>query len=85
MADYGKLETVEQIEKLHTMLRPHFLRRMKDEVEFSIPPLKETVIEVGLTQIQQTYYKGIYGENLSVLAQLGSNSVKTSQLSNIDI
>jgi chromodomain-helicase-DNA-binding protein 7 len=85
MADYGKLETVEQIEKLHTMLRPHFLRRMKDEVEFSIPPLKETVIEVGLTHIQQTYYKGIYGENLSVLAQLGSNSVKTSQLSNIDI
>jgi tyrosine-protein phosphatase YwqE len=52
MADYGKLETVEQIEKLHSMLRPHFLRRMKDEVEFSIPPLKETVIEVGLTSIQ---------------------------------
>jgi chromodomain-helicase-DNA-binding protein 7 len=52
MTDYGKLETVEQIEKLHSMLRPHFLRRMKDEVEFSIPPLKETVIEVGLTSIQ---------------------------------
>lgn len=51
MSDYGKLETVDQIEKLHTMLRPHFLRRMKDEVEFSIPPLKETVIEVGLTGI----------------------------------
>jgi SNF2 family DNA or RNA helicase len=31
------------------MLRPHFLRRLKDEVEYSIPPLKETVIDVGLT------------------------------------
>jgi hypothetical protein len=51
---------------------------MKDEVEFSIPPLKETVIEVGLTSLQQTYYKGIYGENLSVLATIGSSSVKTS-------
>ena len=51
MSEYGKLETVEQINRLHTMLRPHFLRRMKDEVEFSIPPLKETVIEVGLTSI----------------------------------
>jgi chromodomain-helicase-DNA-binding protein 7 len=52
MADYGRLEIVEQIEKLHTMLRPHFLRRMKDEVEYSIQPLKETVIEVRLTSIQ---------------------------------
>ena len=67
------------------MLRPHFLRRMKDEVENSIPPLKETVIDVGLTSLQTTYYKGIYGENLSVLASLGSSSMKTSQLNNIDI
>jgi len=33
------------------MLRPHFLRRLKDEVEDSIPPLKETVIDVGLTPL----------------------------------
>ena len=85
MDQYGKLETAEQVEKLHTMLRPHFLRRMKDEVENSIPPLKETVIDVGLTSLQTTYYKGIYGENLAVLASLGSNSMKTSQLNNIDI
>jgi len=31
------------------MLEPHFLRRMKDEVEDSIPPLNETVIDVDLT------------------------------------
>lgn len=67
------------------MLRPHFLRRMKDEVEFSIPPLKETVIEVGLTPIQQTYYKGIYGENLSALASIGASSMKTSIFNNIDM
>jgi hypothetical protein len=38
---------------------------MKDEVENSIPPISETVVDVGLTKIQQEYYKGIYGENLA--------------------
>ena len=51
MHQYGDLKTKEQIDKLHALLRPHFLRRLKDEVEDSIPPLKETVIDVGLTPI----------------------------------
>ena len=85
MESYGKLESAEQVERLHSMLRPHFLRRLKDEVEFTIPPLKETVIDVGLTQLQQKYYKGIYGENLSALAEMGSNSMKATCFSNIDI
>jgi len=85
MSEFGNLETLTQINKLHTMLRPHFLRRMKDEVEDSIPPLKETVIDVGLTSLQQTYYKGLYGENLALLAQIGSMSLKTSTFNNIDI
>jgi hypothetical protein len=29
------------------ILKPHFLRRLKEEVEDSIPPLNETVVEVG--------------------------------------
>jgi chromodomain-helicase-DNA-binding protein 7 len=48
---YGNLETFEQIQTLHTMLKPHFLRRLKEEVEDSIPPLNETVVEVGLTSL----------------------------------
>jgi len=51
MTDYGELKTKDQVDRLHTILRPHFLRRLKDEVEDSIPPLKETVIDVGLTNI----------------------------------
>jgi len=61
------------------------LRRLKEEVDNSIPPLHETVIEVGLTNLQTAYYKGIYGENRMVLAKFGSNSVKTSTLNNIDL
>jgi len=58
---------------------------MKDEVENSIPPLNETVVEVGLTSLQNTYYKGIYGENRMVLAKVGTNSIKISQLNNMDV
>jgi chromodomain-helicase-DNA-binding protein 7 len=43
------------------------------------------VIDVGLTPIQQQFYKGIYGENLSMLATLGSASLKTASFCNIDI
>jgi hypothetical protein len=58
---------------------------LKEEVENSIPPLNETVIDVGLTSLQNTYYKGIYGENRMLLAKFGTNSIKSSQLNNIDI
>ena len=51
MDEFGDLKTKEQVDELHKKLRPHFLRRLKDEVEDEIPPLKETVIEVGLTSL----------------------------------
>ena len=51
MDKYGQLKSADQVEQLHKILKPHFLRRLKDEVEDSIPPLKETVIEVSLTQL----------------------------------
>lgn len=43
------------------------------------------MIEVGLTNLQNAYYKGIYGENRMLLSKFGTNSIKTSQLNNIDI
>jgi len=58
---------------------------MKDEVEDSIPPLNETIVDVSLTTIQQKYYKGIYGENIGMLATLGSGGVKHFNFNNIDI
>ena len=51
MREYGSLQTAGQVDKLKEILKPHFLRRMKDEVEDSIPPISETIAEVGLTKI----------------------------------
>ena len=70
---------------MHKEIKPHFLRRLKDEVEDTIPPLKETVVDIGLTEIQKTYYKGIYGENLGMLASLTASGIKTFNFNNIDI
>ena len=52
MEKYGSLKSADQVDQLHKILKPHFLRRLKDEVEDSIPPLHETVVEVSLTQLQ---------------------------------
>ena len=40
---------------------------------------------VGLTSLQQQYYKGIYGENLSALAEMGAASLRTATFCNLDI
>ena len=39
------------------------LRRLKEDVEDSIPPKEETVIDVELTTKQKTYYRAIYDHN----------------------
>lgn len=82
---FGDLKDAAQVKSLLTILKPFFLRRLKDEVEDSIPPLEETVVEVGLTKLQTVYYKGIYGENKYMLSKLGSNSAKAIHLNNMDI
>jgi SNF2 family DNA or RNA helicase len=48
---------------------------MKEDVEKSIAPKEETIIEVDLTEIQRKYYKAIYEKNFSFLVKgvKGSN------------
>jgi SNF2 family DNA or RNA helicase len=41
---------------------------MKEDVEKSIAPKEETIIEVELTRIQKKYYKAIYEKNFEHLA-----------------
>jgi chromodomain-helicase-DNA-binding protein 7 len=37
--EFGDLSNSEQVEKLNRVLKPYMLRRMKEDVEQSIPPL----------------------------------------------
>lgn len=49
----------EVIEKLHTVLRPFLLRRLKADVERSLPPKKEIKLFVGLSEMQKVWYKKV--------------------------
>ncbi|RHY49355.1 hypothetical protein DYB34_006016, partial [Aphanomyces astaci] len=53
---YGDLSSAEQVASLHEQLRPFMLRRVKEDVEKSIPPKEETIIDVELTTMQKKYY-----------------------------
>ncbi len=38
----------------HTqVLRPFLLRRVKSDVEKSLPPKKETILKIGMTEMQR--------------------------------
>ena len=92
LARFGSLENSSQVQELHKLLQPHLLRRLKEDVEKSIPPKEETVMSVELTRLQKQYYralldgnrqflnKGCKGNNvpnmLNVMMQLRSNFFK---------
>ncbi|TMW56968.1 hypothetical protein Poli38472_002893 [Pythium oligandrum] len=65
--EYGELNTAEQVARLHEQLRPYMLRRVKEDVEKSIPPKEETIIDVELTTLQKKYYRAIFERNRSFL------------------
>jgi SNF2 family DNA or RNA helicase len=51
-AQYGQLESQEQVQRLQGEIMPHLLRRVKEDVEHSIPKKEETIIDVELTTLQ---------------------------------
>ncbi|EJT96952.1 hypothetical protein DACRYDRAFT_25392 [Dacryopinax primogenitus] len=49
-------ETLETVNKLHTLLRPYILRRMKSEVEKQLPAKYEHIVECRLSKRQRLLY-----------------------------
>jgi ATP-dependent DNA helicase len=47
------------VTKLHHILRPFLLRRVKEDVEIDIPKKQEKVIYTGLSETQHKYYNAI--------------------------
>lgn len=67
--DEFKMERTEDVEKLQALLKPLMLRRMKEDVETTIPMKEETIIEVELTMIQKRYYRAILEKNIEFLTK----------------
>lgn len=67
LAKFGDLHEAQQVADLHKMLKPYLLRRVKEDVEKSLPPKEETIIEVELTPVQKQWYRAIYEKNTTFL------------------
>src|SRR3546814_1565719 len=67
LVPYTTLFRSKQVAQLHNTLKPYLLRRVKEDVEKSLPPKEETIIEVALTPMQKQFYRAIYEKNTSFL------------------
>ena len=67
MKEFGDMQNEDQVNKLQAILKPLMLRRMKEDVEKSLKPKTETIVEVELTNIQKKYYRAILERNFAFL------------------
>lgn len=81
LQDFGQLKSETEVQKLQVLLKPMMLRRLKEDVEKSIAPKEETVVEVELTNIQKKYYRAILERNFSFLSK-GTTSANVPSLMN---
>ncbi|GMJ14061.1 chromatin remodeling factor17 [Hibiscus trionum] len=63
----GENDEQEVVQQLHKVLRPFLLRRLKSDVEKGLPPKKETILKVGMSQMQKQYYKALLQKDLEVV------------------
>ena len=75
----------DKLGKLQKLIRPYLLRRKKEEVEDSIPPLSETIIDVEMTNVQKKIYRALYEKNKNLLTQNFNGIVFTSSLNNLEM
>eukprot|EP00936_MAST-01D_sp_MAST-1D-sp1_P000161 g161.t1 len=59
------------IKKLHAVLRPFLLRRIKTDVAKELPPKVETLLHVGLTKMQKFWYTKVLMKDSHALNALG--------------
>ncbi|CAD5206696.1 unnamed protein product [Bursaphelenchus okinawaensis] len=67
LQEFGQCQTEEQVQKLQEILKPMMLRRLKEDVEKTLQPKEETIIEVQLSNIQKKYYRAILERNFTHL------------------
>jgi len=53
LAEFSEISKDEQVLKLHNMLAPHMLRRMKADVLKDIPSKHELIVRVELSSLQK--------------------------------
>ncbi len=83
MEKYGDMKSKESVDGLHGVIRPYILRRLKEDVEKSVPPKEETLIEVELTFVQKQYYRALYEKNVQFLHKDVKKALDGPSLNNL--
>nr|CAI5828700.1 unnamed protein product [Callosobruchus analis] len=71
----------ELIERLHAVLKPFLLRRLKSEVEKKLKPKKEVKVYVGLSKMQREWYTKVLMKDIDIVN--GAGKVEKMRLQNI--
>lgn len=83
MEQYRDIKSKEKVDELHEAIRPYILRRLKEDVEKSVPPKEETLIEVELTVLQKQYYRALYERNLKFLHRNKKSPIDGPSINNL--
>lgn len=54
------------VQRLHAVLRPFLLRRLKSEVEKRLKPKKEVKVYVGLSKMQREWYTKVLMKDIDI-------------------
>ncbi|KAJ1348376.1 choline dehydrogenase 3 [Parelaphostrongylus tenuis] len=65
--EFAEISKEDQIQKLHSLLGPHMLRRLKADVLTGMPSKSELIVRVELSPLQKKYYKNILTRNFDAL------------------
>jgi len=66
-SNFTDIAKEEQVRKLHELLGPHMLRRMKTDVLKNMPSKSEFIVRTNLAPMQKKYYKSILTHNFDAL------------------
>uniref|UniRef100_G3P6X0 DNA helicase n=1 Tax=Gasterosteus aculeatus aculeatus TaxID=481459 RepID=G3P6X0_GASAC len=74
LEEFADIAKEDQIKKLHDMLGPHMLRRLKADVFKHMPSKTELIVRVELSPMQKKYYKFILTRNFDALNTRGGGN-----------
>ncbi|KAG0556719.1 hypothetical protein KC19_11G074300 [Ceratodon purpureus] len=78
--EFQDINQEEQVGRLHKMLAPHLLRRVKKDVLKEMPPKKELILRVELSSLQKEFYKAILTRNYQILTRQGGPQVSLTNV-----
>ncbi|XP_056887186.1 chromodomain-helicase-DNA-binding protein 5 isoform X1 [Takifugu flavidus] len=74
LEEFADISKEDQIKKLHDVLGPHMLRRLKVDVFKNMPAKTELIVRVELSPMQKKYYKFILTRNFEALNSKGGGN-----------